>query len=488
MNPLDLSRARRRLGGAALAAGAALLLSGCYGITDQHATQQDGVGDVSLVTDLCVQSGSPNATRGEDGCVTTDSGAAPNDVQIFVSYLLAYAVDDPELDADGGPLSTATFTKVSDETNVALTGDLASEPGFRWVSYASSPLAAQTNPARAAVTATLDTEGTFEDIKVRTATSWRFLDAPGTEPRAELAATRPVTCGSPYDPESTPSVQPSTSCTSSQFPVDQRRIAEPDEDTPLEFHVIPTNRLEVLGPQFSDGTLPTFTAGTTAKVTFGQISNLIPETTPITVPVSGTSEIPGAIVESRSSLVIGSDVDLSVNVTIPESTPAGDYKVGVDAGERTGARSAWQLIHVDAAPAKPAPPVTNAPAATTPAPAPTVGEKLVAGANKLADKLEDAKKTRALRKGAATLPFDVPSKGFVRVSLLGKSKPGKTPPVLAVGTAEADGSGPVDVKLKRTAVGRKLFASGKPVEGSIVVRFWGPAGKTVSTAVGVTLD
>lgn len=492
MNTLVRSRARRRLGSATLAAGAAILLSGCYGITGQQRSQLDGVGDVEVVTDLCLTGGSPQAVR-SDSCVTSDTGAVGNDVQLYVSYLLQHAVDEPTLRASGGPLEGVTFTQTSDDTNVALTGNLPSKPGFRWVSYASSavPTDVTGGAQKGSVTARLDTEGTFEDIELRTAASWRFLSKPGTAPDPALAADRDVECGAPFDPNAN-AVTPRTACTESQLPPYVVGTT-PDDDPEQNFATVKTSRLEVLGPQSGDGTFPTFTAGTKARVAFGQISHRADGAPPLVVPVSGASEIPGAVVESRSTLTIGSDDDLSVDVAIPASTPAGDYKVSVDAGERSGHRSTWQLIHVNAAPAKatPTPDASTAPApAAAPAttPAPSVGEQLVSGAGKLADKLEDDKKTRALRKGAATIPFDVPTKGFMRVSLLGKAKPGKTAPVLAVGTAEASGSGPVNVKLKRTADGKKLFASGKPVEGSIVVRFWGPAGKTVSTAVSVTLD
>lgn len=492
MNTLVRSRARRRLGGVTLAAGAAVLLSGCYNITDQRASQLDGVGDVSVVTDLCLNKGGPQAVSGPDHCVTSDPSAVGNDVQLFVSYLLQHAVDEPTLTGSGGPFDGVTFTRASDDANVALTGNLPSKPGFRWVSYASSALpgVATSGVQKGSITALLDTEGTFEDIELRTASSWRFLSKPGATPDPALAADRAVECGAPYDPNAN-AVTAKTACTESQLPPVVSGTS-PDDEPEQVFKTVKTNRLEVLGPQSGDGTFPTFTAGTKARVQFGQISHLAEGAEPLVVPVSGASEIPGAVVESRSKLTVGSDDDLSVDVSIPASTPAGDYKVSVEAGERSGSRTAWQLIHVNAAPAAPAPapapdakPTASAPA---PAPVPSVGEKLVSGAGKLVDKLEDPRKARALRKGAATVPFEIPAKGFVRVSLLGKAKPGKTAPVLAVGTAEASGSGPVNVKLKRTADGKKLFASGKPVEGSIVVRFWGPAGKTVSTGVSVTID
>ena len=140
------------------------------------------------------------------------------------------------------------------------------------------------------------------------------------------------------------------------------------------------------------------------------------------------------------------------------------------------------MLHVKAAPSATTPAPTSTPAAANPQKA------LETTSETLAEIVQKGKKTRQLRRGAATVPVAVTGPGTVRVTIHARKKVGKNFPIYAVGEAYAKKAGTVDVTIKRTDAGRELLAGDEPVKATLVVRFSGPSGKFVAPGIFITLD
>jgi hypothetical protein len=491
-------RAGRRAGAAAAAVTAAVVLSGCYGIAGQAGTQLDVVGDVDVTTSLCTHPF--DGTSDADGCVT--DGAPIGTSQLFYAYQVPDGVTAPASLTAGGSLATVSFTKDSEYAAIVQDQSPATD-GTHWVSYRSSEVPAQPNtPQRvdASVKAHFGVAGLGDTpFTIRTVEAYRWT-RPADEANglAAWALDRPIVCGNPQ-----PSYNSSTDATSCDESAWPRPVSAPlpvpvpgpgsgpsiesVETTPTTpaplVQTIALNRLTVGAPTDVAGV----TAGGTVAVNFPTKSTLGDPAVPASVPIAADSELPGATIVAPNTLALGGTGSVELAVSVPATTPAGDYKVTVQAGERSGAQVREATVHVSA----PVVATTPAPAATAPAPAPelTIPQKLAKSAQDLAAALSAPAVGKQLREGGATLPITMPTRGTVRVSLLGKAKKkGAKAPVLAVGTARSADGSVTDVKLHRTADGKRILGSGKvTVHGTLVVRLWGPTGKTVSTPVTITL-
>ena len=529
-NPLASPRRRRRAAALSLAAGATVLLSGCYGITDQQASQLDVVGDAHVVTSLCITSGEPSITGsrtgesttqiagvqiaapiGSDSCVASDA-TFTYPQQLFLGYQVPDGTEAPATLDAAGSLEGATYSR-SDAYAAALAEQQPPRAGTHWVGYATAELPQQlayTEEQHATVEGDFGVDGLASGapLTLRTVSGWRWVrpaeQTPPVEPAAASGPTeawtvdRPIVCG---QAQSSPTPSDQTTCIESAFPEGPAENAPPtptpdpttfSDGAPQALEVIDPsyvpiwpvqtlnlNALEISAPKADAAVV----AGSVASVSFPVASKLASPDAPASLPISAASTVPGGVLIAPTTYALGTDAPLGIDVAVPASTPPGDYQVSVDLGKDSGARFAQAKLKVAAPAAVPAP----APGAT-PTPAPlTIPQKLAKSAADLAAVLTSPEAGKALRKGSATMPVGMPVRGFVRVSLLGKKPKGKKAPVLAVGTAETDHEGVKNVVLKRTTQGKKILGTRKTVSGTLVIRFWGREGKTISVPVTLTL-
>lgn len=542
------SRRLRGAAGLSIVATSSVLLAGCVQITSQEAAQLDGVGDVAVTLDLCQESTfspfSPGSAD-DEGCFLTDPAPAGKQVQLFVTYAIPAAVPAPaELTVPGG----AEGEKLTpDNASTATLLEEASPPaGHKWVTYRSTPtkaLASTDTAGRSGVVkAAFDVSGLTGDFSYAALVSWRFAS---TDPaNVDFAPDRAVTCG-PTGDEADATLRaplsveplPGTSCDTARVPEDfyaskrsgrSGRVSSTPfpgpfiTGTPLPTPFItgtpipspeptpePTAEAEptlaptpepaptiVIDDEFTLFTVPvnrlaladapeqTVTAGDAASLSFGATSKLAGK--PLSVPLSGSTTAPGATVETDGSLVIGGPTDVKALVKVPATTPAGDYTVTLTAGAKSGLRTAKGILHVKAAPAPAATATPVAAPSATPVAKPQ--DVLEDTSETLAKIIQRGKKTKQLRRGAATVPVAVTGPGTVRVTIHGRKKDGKKFPIYAVGETYAKKAGTVDVTIKRTDLGRELLKSGEPLKATLVVRFKGPSGKFVAPGLFITLD
>lgn len=486
-------RRARRAAGASIAAASAILLAGCVQITSQDAAQLDTVGDATLTTNICQNGafGSPSIS-----CVTGDGTAAGRPVQVFVSYLLPTGVPAPAHLTAAGSRSGVTFAADSADTTTLISGRTA-PTGYKWESYASSAFdpanASDAASVAGAIQAKFDTDAFSGPLNYGVAVAWRFTTTDPTE--TAFLASRPVSCGSPAVSANAPAgpytATADTECVAATWPSDlATNNMATGRSVQYTWHLasLALNRLSVTAPS---GTANA-DAGTTAHLAFSQTSTLADSSTPKSVPLAATSTVPGATVSTDGSLALGASGTVGADVAIPAGTPTGDYTVELQAGANTGLHTATATLHVTAAAVVATPTPTPAPSGATPTPtptpAPTVAQALGTSATSLASIVQKARKVSQLRKGAVTVPVQAPGAGQLRVSITGRTKVDGKFPTLAVGSAEAKAAGQVNVTIKRTADGKALLKGDEPVKATLTVRFWGKAGKTVTTGLPITLD
>lgn len=507
MQPLALSRNGRRIASLGLAGAAAVLLSGCYGITGQEMAQTNAVGDVHVVTSLCLNgtnstSSSTRDPADEQGCVTSAADEAGG-LQLFVSYVVPDSTTEPATIKGSGALGGLTFTKSPEFTaalevpvyppgfpgfpggfpggfpisgginvtqSVSGRDDAPTPPATHVVSYASSELPKQlafTEARKATVTADFDVSAVDTDFSIRTSTGWRWVDA-----SAGLGVDRPINCA--FFPLEFPDA--GTSCNWSTW--------SPDEAGPPS---IPLNKLAITSPGGDYPAAAAVTAGETTTVSFPAKSKLGGET-PMAAGLAASSTIPGATVVAPTEYALGTNDPIQVTVEVPAGTAAGDYDVRVSAGDDRPGHQALATLRVSPRPAAIVP-VTDAPAPPA-APSLTVPQKLALAGAAASKQLANTTSGKALRQGKARASIDLPAAGFVRVSLLGQTSKGKgkKAPVIAVGTATSASGGLVNLLLRRTAEGKRYLHGKKTVSGTLVIRFEGKSGKTnVTTPITLTL-
>jgi hypothetical protein len=521
-------RARLRTAGLVFATASTVLLSGCIGFTTQQATQLDTNGDVAVTLGLCQTSAFlASATTDENGCQTTEAAGAPDKLaQVILTFVVPEGVNLPSTLSVSGGEEDAEFVSTP-EAIAPTVGNRTPPLGYTYAAYSSSPTTTlqpgdPTVRAGEAV-ANFDASGLDTDFTYGVIASWRYISLDPED--TEFAPDRAVSCGSPGGASmmGPPEALPGTACSESTLPSNLYpvgdtgrrapvgRISDPNftTDDGWVLNVVHTNRLNL----FPSAGYPTpVTAGATAHVDFEAASTLAGE--PVSVALAGSTTIPGATVSTDESLPLGGESTVTADVTVPASTPAGDYVVTLEAGAGTGLRAASTTLHVDA-PATPTPTATPAPSATpaptstpsptgapaspitarasaapavsaTPAPL-TLPQAVGAAANDLTSVVQRKKKVRQLSKGAATVPVYAPGAGTVRVSILARRKVRGKLPVLAVGYGDAAEAGKVDVTIKPTEAGRAALKGGAKVKATLVLRFFGPSGTSVSAGLPITL-
>lgn len=441
---------RRRLAAVAVLIAAPLLLTGCVRIYDVQATQLDRAGAVEITTSLCQDddTGGTQApgTLDSNGCLT-DQGGDGAQQQVLISYLIPSGATAPETINGSGDRGVGVLTAVSEADNAALTNGASPVPAdMRWVSYRSEPFTSMTaseSRLYGAVVARFGVPpGAPSTFRYGILVARRDVDVFQQAQQPD----RPVVCGS------------ATDCI--------------DSFAPSNFAVLfETNVSSV------DLTAParvTAAPGTTASLTIQQTSVLAPGATDSTLPVSATTSLPGGNVTAPSNLTLGSSTPLAVTVTVPAGTPPGDYGVTLAVGENTARQTVTGTVRV------PAPAQAQEQAASIP-------QQLGVSATALSLVVQRSAKTKRLRRGAISVPVDAPAAGLLRVSIVSRTRVGDRYPAYAVGTAEATKAGRVNVRLRRTASGRRAFASGEAVQAKLIVRLWTSGNRIITTAIPITI-